>query len=447
MSVINSVLKELDARPNGFAPLGVDAVVADEKPSGRKPFWVILLLLLVLGLAIAVHWMRLPIPETVQQAAELRSTGQLSSLAVPRVQKTVALDPIEPEPVTPANSINGLHIRETEQFMEMEFQMSYTTSSYLKQRANNRYVFVLSDIRQSIAAPIIQDSPWIKQITIRSLAEDIEIRFDTQPGVLVETDERHENSNYHWLIRLKKSISAASETAAKNVKSSQADIAALPQAPVPAQASESEDQAVSKVSNPADKPVRLDISPVEQPSSDRQQMARALRLLGQGESAAAIPLLQQLLGREFDRDARIHLLSVFKQSNPGAYAQLLRESLSAYPQDSLFQLHQANWLFAAQRYMDLIGQFSSEQDDRGLISLVATSLQRLERHEEAVVKFKRALELEPAQPRTWLSLAISQQHLEREQDALASYQMALRSGPLNQRLRQFAEQNIGRLSQ
>ena len=176
-------------------------------------------------------------------------------------------------------------------------------------------------------------------------------------------------------------------------------------------------------------------------------MARALRLLGQGESAAAIPLPQQLLGREFDRDARIHLLSALQQADPGAYSQLLQQSLTAYPQDALFRLHQANQLFAARRYTELAESFMSEQDNQGLISLVATSLQRLERHEEAVTKFKRVLELEPAQPRSWLSLAMSQQHLKRDQAALASYRMALRSGPLNQRLRQFAEQNISRLAQ
>jgi tetratricopeptide (TPR) repeat protein len=312
---------------------------------------------------------------------------------------------------------------------------------------------------------VISDNPWIRQIAIAPLRDDLEVRFDTRPGVLVDTEEKRQGEAFYWLVRLKKSLVAASDAVPAAQVGLTRRSAEKPdvQAPLSAPRDKglgvaSAQSAVSASNQPASvdaqrqpatrvKPVRLQISQVDAPDRTRDQLRQALDTIKQGDSVGGIELLDQLLGSDIDRDVRIHKLRVYQRLNQVvAFNRLLNESLRLYPADPVFGLYRANSLFAAQRYADLVQQFADEQEQYELVSLVATSQQRLGQHDAAVEGFKRTLEVNPAQPRFWISLAISQQHLGQTRQALGSYQMALRSGPLTQKLRAFAVEKIRQLS-
>ncbi len=454
MSVINSVLRDLDRKPSAFTPLQADTVIEAEK-KGNNPslYWTILSVTVIL--IVIVYWFGdydMVKPAQNPQKVEVTSNGI--------DQAKVALQPDSPvddvkliQPVIPANlaernQISGLQIKENEEFMELAFQLSRFTPSFLKQRSNNRYVFVIKKVANFIVTPQISGSPWLKQIGISSLGEDVEIRFDTQPGVLVDTLDRREDNAYYWLIRLKKSLEhvqapTAKETGASTVVSPKMNASSAVSTERSIKATE---QAVQR-EELAEAPVRLEIRPVQNKNTAKMKFDAAILAARSGDIAQARKSLEMLLGGEFDRQARNQLLGLLsRQGDAQGFSELLRVSLQKYPQDEVYVLYEANRLFAEKQYLELIDKFKAYTKNDQLLSLLATSYQRTDQHQQAAEHFISALKINPQQPRLWISLAISQQNLSQREQALSSYQMALRSGSMNQRLHDFVQSKIKQLA-
>ncbi len=454
MSVINSVLKDLDSKPTSFAPLGVNAVAdSSTKISPFTRYWWVVIPVVLLAIGVyAVGAIESLHQVQVDQA--LKSPSAIKGLETP-IEQVVATQKNAEETLQPAasaqllpNQITGLQISENAEYMQLEFQLTEFAPSFLKQRSNNRYVFIIRDVINAISTPIIADSPWLKQIQISTLEPDIEIRFDTQPGVLVDTQERRDDSAYYWLIRLKKNLMLN-----QNNKVSVQSKGAMDKRVIDG-VSQSEQKTGSPspvLEMPEEKqvssPVKLQIRPVKNQASDQLRLDAAINSAKQGELTSATQALQQLLGSDVDRQARIHLLSLLDAKKmPETFNSILDSSLEIYPGDIVFQLYEANRLFSEKQYQRLIDKFSSVTDNLQMVSLMATSYQRTEQHQLAVEYFGLALKMNPQQPRLWISLAISQQNLSQRDQALDSYQMALRSGAMSERLHEFVQSKIKQLS-
>ena len=456
MSVINSVLRDLDSKPTAFTPLGVDAVTdSSNKTSLFMRYWWLLISVGLLGV-VAYAFGTFQFSPQAQLPQSVKSPSAIEEKAIP-VRQTLAAENNNTKQTQQAtasiaqvlpNQITGLQISETAEYMQLEFQLTEYAPSFLKQRSNNRYVFIIKDVENAISTPIIADSPWLKQIQISTLQQDIEIRFDTQPGVLVDTQERRDESAYYWLIRLKKNLMLNQDNKVSVQSKGAVDKKVSDKVSQPEQKTGSP----SPVLEVAEKkqlssPVKLQIRPVKNQPSDQLRLNAAIDSAKQGDLASATQSLQLLLGSEVDRQARTHLLGILDaRKTPEEFNAMLDSSLKIYPGDIVFQLYEANRLFSEKKYQRLIDKFTSVTDNLQMVSLLATSYQRTEQHQLAMEYFALALKMNPQQPRLWIGLAISQQYLSQRDQALSSYQMALRSGPMSERLHEFVQSKIKQLS-
>lgn len=457
MSVINSVLRDLDRKPTAFTPLEADTVIAlDSQPKNQPLYW--LLIPISLFLAALIYWAGNYAVKDLQQSEENREAATNVQKPADDTQQSkreqtagsMVLTTSATAETPARNQISGLQINENDRYMELAFQLTQFTPSFLKQRSNNRYVFVIKDVANAIVTPQISGSPWLKQIQISTLDEDVEIRFDTQQGVLVDTQDRREDTAYYWLIKLKKTLEIVKSPDAKlpapeTASSTQVKEQAM--APAPSSQAQQNNSPVVEPEASSIAAVKLDIRPVQKKDSGKSKLDAARQAANSGDISAAIKSLQMLLDGEFDHPARTQLLVLFsKQNDAAGFNQLLANSLQKYPRDEAFMLYEANRLFADKQYLQLIEKFKTYTENEQLLSLLATSYQRMDQHQSAIEYFIAALKINPQQPRLWISLGISQQNLSQREQALSSYQMALRSGSLNQRLHDFVQSKIKQLA-
>lgn len=84
-------------------------------------------------------------------------------------------------------------------------------------------------------------------------------------------------------------------------------------------------------------------------------------------------------------------------------------------------------------------------DDAKTQGLLGATRQRQGRHPEAVLHYRRALQLQPGQSQWWLGLAISLEAGERYQEAVEAYAQAAALGGLSREAETYAAQRIGAL--
>jgi hypothetical protein len=455
MSVINSVLKDLDSKPSAFTPLEFDTVTSLDR-NGRNIKWYWWLIPVMLLLLVFTFWFSdyglakqnqvvkqmKALPGTQQQSINNQQpAAALAELPVIN-QQVKSVDKLE------RNQLTGLQIQENEEFMQLEFQLTKFAPSFLKQRSNNRYVFMIKRVANAIVTPQISDSPWLRKIKISTLGEDVEIRFDTQSGVLVDTQERREGAAYYWLIKLKKTREVVTIPSVKESEVVAPVNSTIHTMPVesPGQLKHTEKEIVKK-ENQSEAAVKLQIRPLQNKYSDQMKFNSAIRAAKSGDIKIARKELEQLLGGKFDHSVRVQLLGILsRQNDTQAFTGLLSSSLQKYPQDKVLLLYEANRLFAEKQYLTLIEKFKTQTGSEQLLSLLATSYQRTEQHQLAAEHFILALKMNPQQPRLWISLGISQQYLAQREQALNSYQMALRSGSMSPRLYDFVHSKIKQLS-
>ena len=452
MSVINSVLKNLEHKSSSFIPLDIGELTANKQaPKKKSRQWLLLPFFIVLGMGLmAYYWgpyLNLQVrpqgnAETGQKEVPLLNKSEVESLTSDEV-----IGEINPAPVIPAKEvitpplfeIIGLQINENRDNMELEFQLSGKVNIFLKQRVNQLYVFQFENTKSAILVPELVDNPWVSKVSIKQDQNRLNLLFNTREGVLIETRDSQQANKNRWTILFK--LPGQKILNVPDVKSVPTTVNKPPET-----ASEAITEQKSETAETQAKEVRLNIKPVQQKVSDDQRFRNAQVLLNRGQWIVAETELLKLLGGDQDRLARMKLLEIYQgKKDSDQTSRLLQESLEVYPQDIDLLKLQANQWFTSGKYLNVINQFEDNLTDIQLIKLVATSQQRLGQHERAIDTFNTALKLDPLQSKLWVSLAISQQHLDLHSQALNSYQMALKSGQLNDRLNSFVNQKIQQL--
>ncbi len=190
MSVINNVLRDLEARESRFVPLEIDSV-GQKPPPARdlKPLLLVGLLLLAL---VAVAWVTLQ-NRLLPNAAIPMATTTNTLTVLPTGSATADDNLSNADMVTDqmiGNQIIGLQIRESEEAMRIEFELREKVVAYLKQRGENDFGYHLRDVESQIVAPQISDNRWIRKLSILSSGDGVDVKFETASDILVETLEK-----------------------------------------------------------------------------------------------------------------------------------------------------------------------------------------------------------------------------------------------------------------
>jgi Tfp pilus assembly protein PilF len=446
MSVINSVLKNLESRESKFTPIEINSIVSSPAPArDLKPLLLIAGLLITLAL---VTWMYL-------QEQLLKGVSR----PAPTVAITTSVAPAAAEPEIDSgivtdqmigNQIIGLQIRESEADMRMEFALREKVVAYLKERAENSFGYHLRDVESQIVAPLIKDNRWIRELSIVSSKTGVDINFETATDILVETRQELRDGEPIWAISLRKSVTpAGSRNVVEVARGGEPDVAVSQPAAAPvAVASSTVMPKTSSVEVPA-APVEIDIKSTNPNNASANQLEYAVQLINSGRITKAESLLQGLLGGVEDYSARQHLLALYgRQKQVERERRLLRGSMAKYPDAALFKTEYARSLFQSAAYRAVIQLFANEISiDVTQQALVAASYQRLDEHENAVRHYRLALAQDANNARNWIGLGISQEHTAALEEALDSYQRAVKLGGLNSRLRAFVDARSSTLSQ
>ena len=443
MSIINNVLKDLEARPSQFVPIEIASVESAIGGQARPSYSAGIILLLVLLAGGLAYW--------------FFQTYQASALAVSQTEAIVdtsatpaplAAEPIKP--ATPLNQIIDLQISESANDMSLEFSLQAKAISYLKERGENSFVYFLKDTSSEIVAPVINDNQWIEQLSINALDEGVEVSFHTAPGVLVETRQKSAEAVHIWAIKLKKPLKP--RVAIKAVETP-VKAAVEPTSVETALAVPTDSNVDSKIELEAEpveqaKTVILDIrsSTPELTDSEKLQKARGLQKSRRWQQAEA--MLMSLIGGPEDLAVRQNLLSLYEyRQQTGKYSTLLQESLVRYPQQSFFRTEFARSLYSAEDYQEVIVYLQDSKNlDALQLALLAASHQRLDQHVKAVEYYQQALGIDRRNAKNWIGLGISQEHTAQLKDALRSYRIAARLGNTNDRLDAFVEKRINQLA-
>lgn len=449
MSVINNVLKDLETRESRFTPLEIDAVEAGgESTRNLRPILLTGFFLLSL---MAVAWVYLQ--------DQLLTNAILPAPAMANVtfETTAVLNPIvtekapEPGVVTDqmiGNQIIGMQIRESEQDMRIEFALREKVVAYLKERGENNFSYHLRDIESQIVAPLINDNRWVRELSIVATESGVDISFQTVAEILVETRQNQVDEETVWAISLRKY--EVEEVAVASTQNSPATVPAevesgseavvVASLALPAETlTPLTEPAVNNVSESSE--VKIDIKSTNPDTDSDNQLEYAIELVNSRRLNEAEALLQSLLTGVQDYRARQHLLVLYGHQNRAErLRRLLRESIAAYPDDSLFKSEYARALYQAGAYRMVIQLFADSQvADATQQALIAASYQRLDEHENAVIHYRLALKQDSGNAKNWVGLGISQEHSSAFADALNSYQKAARLGQLNSRLQAFVD--------
>ena len=432
MSVINSVLKDLEARTSEFTPIGIASA---EEPSVSKKSSAVLysfLGLALLAAATALGWMYYQDRQTVV----LVTPAIAKIVAAPTEVVPVAVVVREVAETPPANQIIGLQIRELEDEISFEFSLRDKVVSYLKERTEDRFVYHLKSIESQIVAPVIRDNRWIRQLSINRSDEGIDINFETAAGILVETDQLRQEDEQIWVIRLRQTTPVPAEVKPEVKVALVAVEAAVPEKSAPP---ESINEMSTAKPEPEKKEVKVDIKTTNPDGESVSQLQYAVELMRSSRNQDAERLLLRLLQGSEDFSARRHLLALYsRQKRDDDFARLLQESLAKHPQQAIFKTEYARSLFRKAAYGSVIELFADESiTDVAQQSLLAASYQRLDQHPDAIRHYRLALARDRQNAKNWIGLGISQEHTAAIEDALNSYRNAMKIGNLNDRLLAF----------
>ncbi len=459
MSVINSVLKDLEAHEARFTPIELDGHESSLHPSGRRNSLIaVCALAAMVAIFVWLFW-RMPAPAAVAALAPAIEPSTLADRADPMASI---------EPVAPRNRIVGLQLRETGAGLHLEFALRERPVAYLRHRDGNRFGYHLRAVDSEIEAPRIDNSDWLETLALAARDGGIDVDFVTAAGILVETRQARVDGEPVWTILLRRpppvvSAAAAPDTtmaaaaptaatiqpvnpAANAVRGSQSASDSAP--PVASDAvsipGQDTDTEVDTATEIAAAEMRLDIRSTDPRAPARNQLQFAVELINAGRSADAETLLESLLDGSEDRAAREHLLALYQLSRrPRDFARLARASAERYPAAATFVIEHARVLMQSAEYAEVVALLSpaAELDAAGQ-ALLAAAYQRLDRHADAIRHYEFAVAGDGADARHWIGLGISQEHAATLEDALNSYRIAARVGPPSERLRAFVAQRM-----
>ncbi len=492
MSVINNVLKDLEARDSAFTPIEITAVRAPA--AGTRQIKTLLLAGLLFAAAAAAYYLwqvqagsgqllavatpaSAPSPAVAAPvqaspvtaatvAAEKADAGQTSAAAevsaaaaepilvassnleLAVIETTPAQEPTPAvaERVAAGNEIIGLQLRESEQDMQMEFVLRHRVVAYLRERGENHFAYRLRDIESQIVAPTIRDNRWIRALSIDAADGGVDIGFETLPDILVETRQSLVDGEAVWVIGLRQAAPSEPAPAPPEAMATAA-VQAEPGAPAPAPAAPDATPAEPAIEHAEQ--VRLEIRTTDPNAKNLNRLEYAVELINSRRHGDAEILLRELLGGAEDYPARQRLIALYQRDRrPDQVLRVARESMQKYPGDRLFQTEYARAMFQQNAYREVIALLSGLADpDAAQQALIAASHQRLDEHDAAVRHYRLSLAENARDARNWVGLGISQEHTSALEDALHSYQQAGKLGGLNQRLQAFVIQRSNTLRQ
>ena len=196
MSIINSVLKDLEGKASKFTPIEIASVApalsARKNSHYSKLFVALLLILIVAATLYFTRWQ-----DWLTKMATEPPT--VVSTASPVVNAVAAIPVVEP----PGNEIIGLQFRESESEMSLEFSLRDKVVAYLRERGENSFVYHLKDIDSQIVAPKMVDNRWIASLSILPKDQGVDIYFQTTTDILIETRQQFVDGGQVWAIKLK----------------------------------------------------------------------------------------------------------------------------------------------------------------------------------------------------------------------------------------------------
>ena len=468
MSVINNVLKDLEARESGFAQIEIPDL--DGRIESRSVWKPLLLVMLVLVPVVALggyYWQSRGESNAIAAVesesvvvAEVQPVivTDVSMVEVEPVQaeaetaETVAMVAVEPQPaeVAPRNQIIGLQMREADAVMHLEFALREQVIAYVTERSETSFAYHLREIDNQIAAPVLRDNRWLHSLEITPSGDGVDIRFQTAANVLVETRQHQGEDGRIWSIGFRQSEPEPVVTAMVTPAplESPNEVEEMVEVPI-----ETEQPVVSR-SEPeaaieAETEVKLDIRTRNPDATETNRLKYALELINSGRHADAERLLQSLINGSEDHAARIHLLALYgHQNRQDRLARLAQDSLTRYPGDEIFVTEFARSRYQAKAYKTALEILASIQYlNADQHALAAASHQRLEHHERAIEHYRKALNLDAGNAKNWVGLGISQEHTAELESALQSYQNATKLGVLNGRLQAFVDKRSETLRQ
>ena len=446
MSVINSVLKDLESRSSQFTPIEIAAVenLTERKPKQTVSYAIALLsILLLAGLAFGFYLFQ-------QGRVVANNQSEPASMTPARVTQQIQL-PVEP--ALPANQIIDLQIRESIDDMTLEFSLREKVVSYLKERTEHSFVYHLKNIQSEIVAPVISQNRWIEKLSLLARDEGVDISFRTVTGVLVETRQNSEDGTQVWSIKLKK-VARPVEV----VKQVEVPVRAAVEAPKgDSKTTKVVEMIEQKIEAPAEAPaevavetkvVKLDIKSSQKKLSSGEQLQKAWVSIKNRRWNEAETVLLGLIEGPQDLAARTRLLSIYLQrQQAGRFSTLVRESIDRYPQQALFKTEYARSLFQLKGYAEVIELLRAERDANATqLALLAASHQRLDQHQQALDYYQQSLNKDARQSKNWIGLGISQEQTAQFEDARRSYATAAKIGKLNTRLQAFVEERMEQLA-
>lgn len=453
MSVINSVLKDLENKPSSFTPLDLSKL-SDNKQSDslRKNIWLSVVIVIA-GFSIAYLYFQMKLEEKEQQVTLLTAVESVpdNREKLLNSEKKPLMPEVSIKPVESKQQVTGLQLNETAEFLELSLKLPLGAQSFLTKSSLNKYVFLITNTSKIIVTPEIQDNDWIENIFVEGSVEGVEIHFHTPKNILVETLHKEQGQSYHWVIRLKKMKSVekpvVNSLLNKSVDS-QPDLNSKLAIPSQKTGISNDDDTVNlnrKVK--VKRKVKLDIKPVVTKETDQQKLQKALLTIQNSDWDMAQLQLQKLLGSRVDKAARVELLTVLKFNQKDSEMKILiAESIRLYPSEDHFKVADARQLFSEEKYRLLIERYSNKLDNLDIINLLAATFQKNNQHARAIEYYQQSLVMNPQQPRKWVSIAISQEQKAQFDKAFQSYQMALKSGSLNDRLQDFIHNRLLQLN-
>ncbi|MCP3688859.1 MAG: hypothetical protein GY784_10635 [Gammaproteobacteria bacterium] len=414
MSVINSVLKDLESRHSEFTPIEIASVdpVTPVRKNLSKWTLALALVIIVSGL-LAITYYQPPPPVA----------APVATVVPPHINQMV-----------------GLQIRESPSQLSLEFAMHEKAVSYLKERSQNSFVYHLKNIESQIQAPQITDNRWLEQLSINQQAAGVDVTFQTTSRVLVSTEQVQKQDEIIWIITLEK---LPDPVAVNTLPDPVIETSKLVQEP-PVAVVEDKIAAPVQAASVKAAPVKVEIKSSSNELNETNQLRQAMGSIKSRDWQTAETLLLGLLDGPQDALAREQLLGLY--ARPGLtkkYAQLTLQSNARYPENSLFANEYARALFQRQEYESVIALLQSQSNPNAKrFALMAASYQRLDQHEKAIEFYQQSLKLNRQDSKSWIGLAISLEHNTQIEAALKSYQVAIKRRNLNQRLTRFAEQRI-----
>lgn len=184
---------------------------------------------------------------------------------------------------------------------------------------------------------------------------------------------------------------------------------------------------------------------------DEQQVQQARQLIAQGQTDAAIEMLQRfIIAEEQPRESMKVLVDIFiERENTVATEALLEQATFFSVVDQTF--YAAKLAIIRQQDTEAIELLEAHQDDaeknENYRALLAGLYQRSGLHVEATNHYRRLLNVFGDKPAYWLGFALSQDALDQPQVAVQAYQRVNQYADLQPQVRTYVQQRITALQQ